>query len=226
MQEKIYSFFDSASNSLNPEEFWALTATEAIIPLIVYMTIGVLYLCWGWRFFKVITAVTFTVTGLFLGFKLGEFLGSPVLTGIIFSIIFLFFSFPVLRFAVSLLSCIIFSALSCMFWIDQAMPEKYIIAVFFAGLILGGLLGYYLFRAAIILITSSAGAYFLIAGIWGVLRMSSDYTGINAEELFDQISGSGVYILMFVLPALGGVLMQMREFPLREKKKEKEKEES
>ncbi|WP_123785148.1 hypothetical protein [Sedimentisphaera cyanobacteriorum] len=112
-----------------------------------------------------------------------------------------------------------------MFWIEQGMPEKYIIAVFVAGLILGAVLGYCLFRAAIIIITSSAGSYFLLAGIWAVLRKSTEHTGINAEELFNEISGSGVYILMFVLPALGGVLMQMREFPLREKKKDKKEEE-
>jgi len=217
----------SRINDLQMPSQTAYVDSLADVNLFVAMFIfacGLVYLLQGWKVFKILVIVNAAVLGGFLGVKVGSFLeGSnmPIFVGIAGGALLAVLSWPLMKFAVSLMGGLAGSFLGYGLWnyVAEVAGKQQLADYGWVGALLGlitlGLLALVIFKAVIIIFTSLQGSLMTVSGIVAIL-MKFDPLKVQLETGLKNIH---VLPLLIGLPAIIGVAFQHSAFYKKSAKK-------
>jgi hypothetical protein len=155
-----------------------------LIEALTFISFGVVCIFYGWRVFKILVIISFTLFGLFLGVYANQTLvgGDSFWLGIIAMILFGVLSVPLMRWGVSILGAVAGGVLTGGAWYAFRLPENYVWAGALAGMIAGGMISFIIFKIAIMLFSSLGGSALVVVGVLAVIH---DYmpTAVDIEEL-------------------------------------------
>lgn len=173
----------------------------------VSIAFGALYLSYGWRVFKALVVINFAGIGMFAGLYLGRQMGSPLWGSIAGTCAATLFSFPFMKYCVSILGGFAGTILCASLWRLINLPEEYLWCGALVGLIAGGLLVFSSFKISILFFTSLQGSMFVVIG---ALALITNYPEFGLR--FTDLANQRVFILpmLLVMPTFMGMAFQQR----------------
>ena len=185
-------------------------------PLIVaVMVVGLIYLFFGWRIYKLTLVVAGLALGSIVGFWLGEWFGktfmmnartTSLIGSIVLGLVLAALAIPFVRLMVFVFCGVSAAVLICYLCERSGLGFSWLWAV--ASFVIVGLLSVFLMRYAMILFTSLCGSYVVVAGIAGLLH---NLKGISVHSRRELIIPMAAWILLFLL----GVRTQARRMVRR-----------
>ena len=120
--------------------FWENITTLPWMVALLIISVGVVYMLYGWRIFRVLVTISFGFLGMFLGIFTGQYIGSNIWGGIIGMALFAFISVPLMKWCVSVLGAIAGGIITSGIWIAFGLSDAYLPAGFVVGVVAGGLI--------------------------------------------------------------------------------------
>ena len=202
----------------SPAEYVQVLGQTEPLMAAVMLVGGMLLLLAGWRVFRLWVVLNALVVGALLGDALGGRLGQHdyrVLFALGGAVLTAALAWPLMRYAISMLGGLAGGALGYGIWRSVCaaagrtdwLPYDWIGAV--AGLVVLGVLAFFIFRFVIIVSTSLQGAVLVVTGILAIV-IRFDWARLRLEELLIQ----SPHLLPFLisLPALIGLVCQFTAF--------------
>lgn len=174
-------------------DIWETIVGLNWLQAVIIIAFGALYLIYGWRIFKALVVINFTIVGMFAGVYLGRRMGSPLWGGILTTMLLGGMSLPLMKYSVSVLGAGAGAILGAAIWRAMSLPDPLIWCGGLAGLVAGAFMAFSSLKNAIMLFTSIQGSAFVVMG---VLALLNDYPSLS-----EHIS-TAVYSHMFLLPSL------------------------
>jgi hypothetical protein len=168
----IFAVFRSQS------EFISSLEHVEIVPSVLLVVCGVVYMLYGWKIFKALVILNALLLGLVLGSHLGGLLrrpDMPLYMAIGMGALLAMLAWPTMRYAVSIMGALAGSLLGYGIWqyvahaTDNPEMTRYGWAGALVGLVFLGLLAFVVFRVAVISWTSFQGAMMSVAGLVALL---------------------------------------------------------
>lgn len=179
------------------------------VEAITFISFGVVCLVYGWRIYKVLITICFSLVGLLIGVLMNERLvgGSVVWLCAITTLVFAVLSVPFMKWGVCVLGGIAGAILTGGAWLAFNMPLQYLWAGSLTGLVAGGLISFAAFKASVILFSSLQGSVLLTAG---ALAIFYQYLP-GRDRLQAMVSGQKWFLpLVLVAPLVVGLVVQYR----------------
>jgi hypothetical protein len=186
---------------------WQNVTQLTVIEALTFMSFGAVCLFYGWRVFKILVIISFALMGLFAGLFLNNLLGggdNPIL-GIIMAITLAIAAIPLMRWAVCILGAIAGGILTAGLWYALSLPETFIWAGALVGIVAGGMISFIVFRIAVMLFSSLAGATLLATGILALLYLYQPTAESIKQLFYDQ---NWFLPLTLTIPTALGVYVQ------------------
>jgi hypothetical protein len=188
-------------------DIWDFIVNVSWLQAVVYVAFGIIYLIYGWRVFKALVVINFSIMGLFLGMTLGNKLGSPLWGGIIGTASLGICTWPFMKYCVAVLGAIAGAVLGAAIWRTATLPDPLIWCGALAGLIAGGFLAFSSFKNSIMLFSSLQGSVFMVIGI---LALLNDYPNFSTD--LSNAVNQHVFLLpsLLIVPTIAGFLFQQK----------------
>lgn len=190
--------------------FWNTITTMPWLVALLIISVGVVYMLYGWRIFRVLVTISFGFLGMFLGIFLGQQINAVIWCGVIGMVLFAFISVPLMKWCVSVLGAIAGGIITAGIWIACGLSQAYLPAGFIVGFVTGGLISFILLKASVMLFTSLGGSIIMVTGI---LALWYQYEVRVLGRLETQLSGlifSYDWFLptVLIVPTVVGILFQ------------------
>lgn len=207
--ERIMSFQPPTT-----QQYVEYLLTLGVLQSVLLLATGLVYLLQGWRIFKALVIVNAAVLGAMLGFKIGSLIGAPnlpLILGIAVAVLLAVLSWPLMKFAVSLMGAIAGSLLGYGLWMycASAMGKPHLESYAWAGGLIGlitlGLLAFVIFRVVIMAFTSLQGSLLTVTGMLGLLMESQRLRETLQDELVQNVH---LLPMLILLPAIIGMVFQ------------------
>ena len=198
----------TAEEGFVPIEFiWEQISALNLIEAVTFICFGIVCLLYGWRIFKILVTLCFSLVGLFIGLIVNEKLvgGNGMWLGLMGMIMMAVLSLPLMRWGVSALGAVAGGILTGGIWYAFELPDNYIWAGALAGLIAGGMISFIVFRLAVVLFTSFGGGALIITAVLAILHRYMLDPGKVQELVFDYQWFLPVSLLV---PTLVGIVIQ------------------
>ena len=186
--------------------------TAGYLPAILMLACGLVYLVYGWKIFKVLVVVNAALLGAAVGAWAGGKLGGnmPIYGGIAGSLLLGALSWPLMKYAVSLMGALAGAVLGYGLWNYVAKAagsnvDKYAWVGALVGLIVLGLLAFIIFRATIIVFTTFQGAIMAVSGALGIL-LKQEWCSNGLTNAMK--ANTHLLPLFFLVPAVIGIVVQ------------------
>lgn len=189
------------------DRIWEQIISLGKLEALTFISFGAVCLFYGWRVFKVLVVISFSLLGLMAGIAISERIGggnNPLL-GILMGIVCGVVSVPLMRWAVSILGAAAGATLTAGLWFAFKLPEEYIWAGGLIGLIAGGMISFIVFRIAVMLFSSLGGSGLITAGTLALLHLYPQ-TEKQVEELV--FTEQWFLPLALLIPTVLGVYLQ------------------
>lgn len=190
---------------------WGQIESLSWFHAIAAISFGVVYLLYGWRIFKVLAVICFSMIGLFVGIYLGEKVDNPVWGGIIGLAMLGFVSIPMMKWAICILGAIAGGTLTGALWYAFELPQMYLWAGAAVGLVAGGMISFIVFKIAVMLFTSMGGSATMMAGFLSLLHQYQLLDNPDAEStpIQNMIYNHHWFLaVVIILPTMIGVYTQ------------------
>lgn len=168
----------SASSALLDVNEAKLSLYELITDLhwfyaLLLLSVGAVYLLYGWRIFRALVVISFGFIGMFLGMLSADKLSANdhalMWGGLIGMALFATIAVPLMKWCVSVLGALAGGILSSGIWIALGLSDVYLPAGFIVGFIAGGLISFIMLKVSVMLFTSLGGSLITVAGLLGLL---------------------------------------------------------
>jgi len=156
------------------QQVWEHIISLNLIEALTFISFGVVCLLYGWRIFKILVVISFSLLGLTLGIKIGNMIQgntSQVLSGLIGLVALAIISIPLMKYAVSVLGAVAGGILTAAIWYGCGLNENYIWAGALIGIIAGGMISFIVFRIAVMLFSSLGGSTLTVIGLLALLYL-------------------------------------------------------
>ncbi len=220
--EKIASFeMPSQADYIN-----SLSTMHLAIAILLFAC-GLAYLLRGWKIFKILVVVNAAVLGGFLGSQLGQMLlgeNMPLFVAIALALLFAVLSWPLMKFAVSLMGGLAGSFLGYGVWnyvasaVGRPVIGDYAWAGALIGLIALGLLAFVIFRMVVLLFTSIQGSLMTVSGLIAMLMQLDTLRPKLRSALEPNVH---LLALLIAVPAVIGFAFQYNAVVQKSRKKRK-----
>ncbi len=193
--------------------FWTnVTGLNWLFALLL-LSVGVVYMLYGWRIFRVLVVISFGFMGLFLGIFVGKWVGSNdwvIWGGIIGMILFACIAVPLMKWCVSLLGAVAGGVITGGVWIALELSETYMPAGFVVGFVAGGLISFILLKASVMLFTSLGGSVIMMSGVVSLLYQYETWIAEPATtNMYDLVHQHAWFLpATLILPTIIGMLFQ------------------
>jgi hypothetical protein len=186
---------------------WVQITELSPVEALAFICFGVVCLLYGWRIFKILVTLCFSLVGLFGGLLINEKLvgGNGMWLGLMGLAMMAVLSLPLMRWGVSALGAIAGGILAGGVWYAFALPDKYIWAGALAGLIAGGMISFIIFKLAVILFTSYGGSVLIVTAVLAVLHTYMFEPGRVKEIVYGYRWFLPVALMV---PTLAGIIIQ------------------
>lgn len=211
---------ETASDSTGPlfdvnrmvEYFWLNITTLPWLAALLIISVGIVYMLYGWRIFRVLVTISFGFLGMFLGIFAGQRMGSGAVIwgGIIGMLLFAFISVPLMKWCVSVLGAIAGGVITAGIWIAFGLSQTYLPAGFVVGFVAGGLISFILLKASVMLFTSLGGSMIMVTGMLALwYQYEVRVLGRTETQLHDLIYSYDWFLpAVLIVPTLIGVICQ------------------
>jgi hypothetical protein len=156
------------------EYLWNQISTMYWLTALLILSVGVVYLLYGWRIFRVLVVISFGFIGMFLGMIAGDkaFVSEHALLfgGVIGMGIFAVIAIPLMKWCVSILGAIAGGILTSGIWLAFDLSDSYLFAGFLVGFITGGLISFIMLKVSVMLFTSFGGSLIVVSGVLALLH--------------------------------------------------------
>jgi hypothetical protein len=209
----------SASSGLLDVNEMKLSLYELISDLhwfyaMLLLSVGVVYLLYGWRIFRALVVISFGFIGMFLGVLSADKLSTNdhalMWGGIIGMALFAAIAVPLMKWCVSVLGAMAGGILTSGIWIALGLSDVYLPAGFIVGFIAGGLISFIMLKVSVMLFTSLGGSLITVTGLLALLyqydvRISQPMTFYTYNLILTH-----QWFLPFaiILPTILGMLIQ------------------
>lgn len=190
------------------EQIWSHITSLSLLEALTFMSFGAVCLFYGWRVFKMLVVISFSMFGLLLGLTISNKIGgesnNPLL-GVLAAVVLGIVSMPLMRWAVGILGAIAGGILTAGVWYACKLPEQYIWAGGLVGLVAGGMISFIIFKIAIMLFSSLGGSGLMVVGILALLYLYPQTT----EQVQELFFGPKWFLpVALLIPTILGLLVQ------------------
>ena len=204
---------DSAGSNAEPtlvqvEQLWDYIVSVNRLEALTFVSFGAVCLLYGWRVFKILVVICFSLLGMTLGvIAADKILGeqSQLWGGLVGILVLAALSIPLMRWAVSVLGAISGGVLTAGLWYAFNLSETYIWAGALIGVIAGGMISFIIFKVAVMLFSSLGGSILMAIGTLALLYRYSETQSQLHELVFDN---NWFLPVVFLVPTFVGVIAQ------------------
>ena len=189
-------------------QFWQLVSDLHVVEALTFISFGVVCLFYGWRIFKILVTIVFGLVGLIVADKANMFIkGNVVWVAIFFVVVFAVFSYPLMRWGVSLLGSLSGGILTAGATLALGLhDQRILLAGSLVGLVAGGMISFIVFKIAVILFTSLGGSGLVVVGLLAVLHQNLD-----PKKLETFVFDCPWFLpILVMVPMIAGVFLQYR----------------
>lgn len=155
------------------DQFWGSITSLHWLYSLLMLSVGVVYLLYGWRIFRVLVVISFGFIGMFAGIlaadKLSTHQHAIIWGGVIGMALFAAIAVPLMKWCVSVLGAVAGGILTSGVWIAFDLSDTYLPAGFIVGFIAGGLISFILLKVSVMLFTSLGGSLIMATGLLALL---------------------------------------------------------
>ena len=178
------------------------------------LSVGVVYLLYGWRIFRALVVISFGFIGMFLGMLSADKLSSNdhalMWGGIIGMALFASIAVPLMKWCVSVLGAVAGGILTSGIWIAFDLSDTYLPAGFIVGFIAGGLISFIMLKVSVMLFTSLGGSLITVTGLLALLyqydvKVSDPMTFYTYNLI---LTHPWFLPLAIIIPTIAGMLVQ------------------
>lgn len=178
---------------------------------ILFGLLGVIYLMYGWMWFKPLFTLNSAMVGAYLGAILGERAGGYALAGLLLGgILAACVAWPFMKWAVAVMGGVCGAVVGASTWLMCGQDPNFAWAGAMTGLVGFGLFAFILFRGSIITYTSLQGGLMLIIGVLGLLLKYPSWGPGLSQHLAVQRFAMPIAVL---IPAIMGLVYQQMHSP-------------
>ncbi len=178
------------------------------------LSVGVVYMLYGWRIFRALVVISFGFIGLFLGLLSADKLSTNehalMWGGIIGMALFAAIAIPLMKWCVSVLGAMAGGILTSGIWIALDLSDAYLPAGFIVGFIAGGLISFIMLKVSVMLFTSLGGSLITVMGLLALLyqydvRVSNPMTFYTYNLI---LTHQWFLPIAVIIPTVAGMLLQ------------------
>lgn len=209
-----------AETSLNSQDIhaetlefiWQQITDLSWLHAVIAISVGIVYMLYGWRVFRVLVVICFGLAGMFLGIFAGRNFGSTIWGGLLGLIVFAVISVPLMKWCVSLLGAMAGGVLTGGLWYAFGLPLDYIWAGTVIGMVAGGLMSFILLKASVMLFTGLGGSVVMMVGVLALLNQyETQILNPPTQHIFEYVHYHQWFLPMVVIvPTIIGMIVQHR----------------
>jgi hypothetical protein len=192
--------------------FWQQITDLSWLHAVIAISVGVVYMLYGWRIFRILVVISFGLLGMFLGIYAGRNFGSAIWGGIIGLVVLAIVSIPLMKWCVSLLGAAAGGVLTGGLWYAFALPLDYIWAGTIIGVVAGGLISFILLKVSVMLFTGLGGSAILMVGVLALLyQYETQMVTPPTQHVHGYVFGHQWFLpLVIIVPTIIGMIVQNR----------------
>jgi hypothetical protein len=197
------------------QEFVQYLSTMDPLQAVLLLAIGLTYMLAGYKMFRVLV----TANMAFLGFALGHIVGNwapsphnlPFVTGVAGALLLGVLSWPLMKFAVSLMGGLIGAAVGAILWryLARVAGQETLVPYYGVGAMLGlvtlGMLTFVIFRMTIIIFTSLQGSAMAVAAALSMLLRYERFRPQVEDGLMNNVH---LLPLLILVPTIIAIVIQ------------------
>jgi hypothetical protein len=197
------------------QEFIQYLSSMDPLQAVVLLAIGLTYMLAGYKLFRVLV----TANMAFLGFALGHIMGNwaqsphnlPFVAGVAGALLLGVLSWPLMKFAVSLMGGLIGAAVGAMAWryLVRVAGHEPLVPYYGVGAMLGmvtlGMLTFVIFRMTIIIFTSLQGSAMAVAAALSMLLQYERFRQDVEDGLMNNVH---LLPLLILVPTIIAIVIQ------------------
>ena len=178
------------------------------------LSVGVVYMLYGWRIFRALVVISFGFIGMFLGMLSADKLSTNdhalLWGGVIGMALFAVIAVPLMKWCVSVLGAMAGGILTSGIWIALDLSDAYLPAGFIVGFIAGGLISFIMLKVSVMLFTSLGGSLITVTGLLALLyqydvRVSNPMTFYTYNMI---LTHAWFLPLAVIIPTIDGMFVQ------------------
>jgi len=191
---------------------WQQITDLSWLHAVIAISVGIVYMLYGWRIFRILVVISFGLLGMFLGIYAGRNFGSSIWGGLIGLTLFAMVSVPLMKWCVSLLGAVAGGALTGGLWYAFGLPLDYIWAGVVIGVVAGGLISFILLKVSVMLFTGLGGSVIMMIGVLALLHQYETRILVPAtEHVKEYVFGHQWFLpLVIIVPTIIGMIVQNR----------------
>lgn len=191
---------------------WQQITDLSWLHAVIAISVGVVYMLYGWRIFRVLVVISFGLLGMFLGMFAGRNFGSEIWGGVIGLAVFAIVSIPLMKWCVSLLGAVAGGVLTGGLWYAFGLPLDYIWAGTIIGVVAGGLISFILLKASVMLFTGLGGSVILMVGVLSLLHQyETKILTPPTQHINEYVFGHQWFLpVVIIVPTIIGMIVQNR----------------
>lgn len=217
MNTLLLAQIEASQNSqhLNDEALrfiWQQITDLSWLHAVMAISVGLVYLLYGWRIFRILVVICFALAGMALGIYAGENMGSPIWGGILGLTLCAIVAVPLMKWCVSLLGAAAGGVLTGGLWYAFGLPLDYIWAGAVIGVVAGGMISFILLKASVMLFTSLGGSLIMMVGILSlVFQYETQILTPPTEHVYEFVHYRQWFLpVAIILPTIIGMVLQNR----------------
>jgi hypothetical protein len=190
---------------------WQQITDLSWLHAVIAISVGVVYMLYGWRIFRVLVVIAFGLMGMFAGIIAAEQMGTQRIWGGIIGLILLaVLAVPLMKWCVSLLGAVAGGIITGGLWYAFGLPDMYLWAGAIIGVVAGGLISFILLKVSVMLFTSLGGSAIMVTGMLALLyQYETKMVTPPTDNIHDMVFNHQWFLpLALILPTAIGMLVQ------------------
>lgn len=189
---------------------WQQITDLSWLHAVVAISVGIVYMLYGWRIFRVLVVIAFGLAGMFGGIIAGKQMGSEIWGGVIGLILMAIVAIPLMKWCVSVLGAVAGGIITGGLWYAFGLPDTYLWAGAVIGVVAGGLISFILLKVSVMLFTSLGGSLIMITGMLAILYQYENKVAVPpTTHIHDLVFYHQWFLpLALILPTVIGMIVQ------------------
>ncbi len=179
-------------------------------PATLLVGLGIIYLLFGYYWYKTLIMVNAICLGSFLGLVIGQRFGNPWVGAFLGGCLSAAITWPQMKYAVAVMGALVGAVIGAGLWASFGLETQFAWAGAMMGLIFFGLMCFILFRGSIMMYTSFQGSVMLVFGLLGLILK---YENVGSPLATKMIVNNFLLPLFVLVPAIAGILYQQANHP-------------
>jgi hypothetical protein len=172
---------------------------------------GVVYLLYGYQFFKWLVALNAALAGACVGAILGQNANAAVPCAVVGGFIAAAITWPTMKYSVAVMGGLFGAVLGASIWQTVGLDMHFAWSGAGMGLILFGLLAFIIFRGSLMMYMSLQGAVMLVFGVLGLIYKLNDV----GPAITSKMTVAPFLLPMAIfIPAIVGIIFQQQMNPV------------